>query len=76
MTVRFYKNFSKRKNSTKRPAVSDAYDEKDCRLKDDTSVINPSLVISNTQAAASGNPVTVDAAAGNMINTDSRISIR
>lgn len=68
MTVRFYKNFSKRKNSTKRPANTDTYDEKDCRLKDDTSIINPSLVISNTQASASGNPVTVDSAAGNMIN--------
>lgn len=68
MTVRFYKNFSKRKNSTKQPAVTDVYDEKDCRLKDDTSIINPSLVISNTQASASGNPVTVSAIAGNMIN--------
>lgn len=66
--VRFYKSFSKRKNSTKQPAVSDAYDEINVVLKEDTTVETPSLVLTQTVGSASGNPVTVDASAGNMIN--------
>ena len=66
--VRFYKSFSKRKNSTKRPAVSDAYDEINVDLKENATVETPSLVLTQTVGSASGNPVTVDASAGNMIN--------
>lgn len=68
MTVNFYKTFSKRKNSTKQPAVADAYDPIDCKLKEDCSIENPSFIISQRTASASGNPVTVNAYGGDMIN--------
>ena len=68
MTVNFYKTFSKRKNSTKQPAVSDAFDAIDCKLKEDCSIENPSFIISQRTASASGNPVTVNAQHGDMIN--------
>lgn len=42
MKVRFY-NFSKRKNSTKQP--SGTYTEKECKLKDDTSMHDPTVQI-------------------------------
>lgn len=44
MKVRFY-NFSKRKNSTKQP--SGTYTEKDCKLKDDTSMHDPTVQIAS-----------------------------
>lgn len=68
MTVNFYKTFSKRKNSTKQPAVSDAYDAIDCKLKEDCSIENPSFIISQRTDSVSGNPVTVNAQKGDMIN--------
>ena len=68
MTVNFYKTFSKRKNSTKQPAVSDAFDAIDCKLKEDCSIENPSFIISQRTASASGNPVTINAQRGDMIN--------
>ena len=68
MTVNFYKTFSKRKNSTKQPAVSDAYDAIDCKLKEDCSIENPSFIISQRTASASGNPVTINAQRGDIIN--------
>ena len=68
MTVNFYKTFSKRKNSTKQPAASDAFDAIDCKLKEDCSIENPSFIISQRTASASGNPVTVNAQHGDMIN--------
>ena len=68
MTVNFYKTFSKRKNSTKQPAAADTYDTIDCRLKEDCSIENPSFIISQRTASASGNPVTVNAQHGDMIN--------
>ena len=43
MTVRFYKTFSKRRNSTKQPAISDAYTDITCTLKEPTSIKNPSF---------------------------------
>lgn len=60
MNIRFYKNFSKRKNSTKRPSVSDNYNGRNCYLKEDTSIDNPSIVLSNREGNASqtGNPIT------------------
>lgn len=68
MTVNFYKTFSKRKNSTKQPAAADTYDAIDCKLKEDCSIENPSFIISQRTASASGNPVTVNAQRGDMIN--------
>ena len=68
MVVRFYNAFGKRKNSTKRPANTDTYYEVDVLLKEDTTIERPSLVLTNPTTAASGNPVTVNASAGNMIN--------
>ena len=68
MTVNFYKTFSKRKNSTKQPAVSDTFDAIDCKLKEDCSIENPSFIISQRKASASGNPITVNAQHGDMIN--------
>ena len=68
MIVNFYKTFSKRKNSTKQPAVSDAFDAIDCKLKEDCSIENPSFIISQRTASASGNPVTINAQHGDMIN--------
>ena len=68
MTVNFYKTFSKRKNSTKQPAAADAYDPIDCKLKEDCSIENPSFIISQRTASASGNPVTINAQHGDMIN--------
>ena len=44
MKVRFY-NFSKRKNSTKQP--SGTYTEKECKLKDDTSMHDPTVQIAS-----------------------------
>lgn len=44
MKVRFY-NFTKRRNSTKQPDAQYSYTEKECLLKDDTSVHDPVLQI-------------------------------
>lgn len=68
MIVRFYNAFSKRKNSTKRPANTDTYYDVDVVLKEDTTIERPSLVLTNLSMTASGNPVTISAQAGNMIN--------
>ena len=59
MNIRFYKNFSKRKNSTKRPSASDNYNDRACYLKEDTSIDNPSIVLSNREGNMSqtGNPI-------------------
>lgn len=43
MNVRFYKNFVKKYNSTKRP--TGAYTELDCKMKEECSVKNPVLYI-------------------------------
>lgn len=68
MTVRFYNAFSKRKNSTKKPANTDAHYDVNVVLKEDTTIERPSLVLTNPAASASGNPVTVSSVAGNMVN--------
>lgn len=68
MQVRFYNAFSKRKNSTKKPANTDAHYDVNVVLKEDTTIERPSLVLTNPAASASGNPVTVSSVAGNMIN--------
>ena len=44
MIAKFY-TFAKRKNSTKVPGSSDTYDEYTVYLKDDTSIINPDIVL-------------------------------
>lgn len=43
ITVTLYKNFKKRENSTKIPAVSDAHTDFTCTLKSNTSVLDPVL---------------------------------
>ena len=68
MTVRFYNAFSKRKNSTKKPANTDTHYDIDVVLKEDTTIEMPSLVLTNPAATASGNPVTVSAQGGNMVS--------
>ena len=68
MTVTFYNAFSKRKNSTKKPANTDTHYDIDVVLKEDTTIERPSLVLTNPAASASGNPVTVSSVAGNMVN--------
>lgn len=46
MEVRFYKNFNKKHNSTLIPTSnSDNYDSYTCYLKDETSVLNPVLMM-------------------------------
>jgi len=44
MIARFY-TFQKRKNSTKIPGSNDTYVEYDVYLKDDTSIVNPDIVL-------------------------------
>lgn len=68
MTVRFYNAFSKRKNSTKKPANTDTHYDIDVVLKEDTTIEMPSLVLTNRETNASGNPVTVSAMGGNMVS--------
>ena len=68
MTVRFYNAFSKRKNSTKKPANTDTHYDINVVLKEDTTIERPSLVLTNPEGAASGNPVTVSALGGNMVS--------
>ena len=48
MKVRLYKTFSKRRNSTKQPGVSDSYTEVDVKLKEFTSVKNPAFALNTT----------------------------
>ena len=48
MKVRLYKTFSKRKNSTKQPGVSDSYTEVDVKLKEFTSVKSPAFALDTT----------------------------
>lgn len=71
MNIRFYKNFSKRKNSTKRPSASDNYNDRSCYLKEDTSIDNPSIVLSNREGNMSqtGNPITTSNAIGSIANS-------
>lgn len=67
MNIRFYKNFSKRKNSTKQPGGGVTYADHDCVLKNPTTIENPTIVLSGHPEAktASGNPITItDAGAG------------
>ena len=71
MNIRFYKNFSKRKNSTKRPSASDNYNDRKCHLKEDTSIDNPSIVLSNREGNMSqtGNPITTSNAIASNANS-------
>ena len=67
MNIRFYKNFSKRKNSTKQPGVGVAYSDHDCVLKNPTTIENPIITLAGRPETktASGNPITItDAGAG------------
>lgn len=66
MIVRFYNSFSKRKNSTKKPANTDTHYDIDVVLKEDTTIETPSIILTNREGTASGNPVTVSAQGGNM----------
>lgn len=52
MNVIFY-NFSKRSNSTKQPGVGDTGTTLSCELKDQTSIVNPTLVIKGVAAGLS-----------------------
>ena len=71
MNIRFYKNFSKRKNSTKRPSASDNYNDRNCYLKEDASLDNPSIVLSNREGNMSqtGNPITTSNAIASNANS-------
>ena len=45
MEIRLYSQFSKRSNSTKRPSGN--YVSKDAKLKEETSILNPTFILSN-----------------------------
>lgn len=48
MEIRLYKDFVKRINSTKQPpATSGSYDTKTVRLKEETSLMHPTFILSN-----------------------------
>ena len=67
MNIRFYKNFSKRKNSTKQPGVGVTYADHNCVLKNPTTIENPTITLAghSETKTASGNPITItDAGAG------------
>ena len=68
MIVRFYNAFSKRKNSTKKPANTDTHYDIDVVLKEDTTIEKPSIILTNPEGTASGNPVTVSAIGGDMVS--------
>lgn len=65
MNIRFYKGFSKRKNSTKIPGALVDYVDKDCKLKNPTNIENPTIELSGTYTpgSATGNPVNISDAA-------------
>ena len=69
MNIRFYENFAKRKNSTKIPSGSVSFHDTECKLKEDTSLENPSIILSGRFGTdtRSGNPVTLsNAMSGNV----------
>ena len=45
LTVRFYKNFTKRSNSTKQPGSSDLYDSFPSLLKSGCTVTSPTIEV-------------------------------
>lgn len=51
MNVRFYYNFNKRKNSTKRPSSTDTYNDVTVNLKNDTDMNNPVFIITTSGAS-------------------------
>lgn len=68
MNIRFYENFAKRKNSTKTPSGSVSFHDTECKLKEDTGLENPSIILSGRFGTdtRSGNPVTLsNAMSGN-----------
>ena len=69
MNIRFYKGFSKRKNSTKQPGSGVTYADNNCVLKNPTTIENPTIVLSghSETKTVSGNPITIsDAGAGSV----------
>ena len=62
MTVRFYKGFSKRKNSTKIPANSVEHYDVPCTLKEDTVIENPSIILAGYTGSETktGNPISIN----------------
>lgn len=50
MNIKYWNNFSKRENSTLQPADNTAVTVTDVRLKDDTSYLNPTFILTNTHA--------------------------
>lgn len=67
MNIRFYKGFSKRKNSTKQPGSGITYADYNCVLKNPTAIENPTIVLSGhpETKTVSGNPITItDGGAG------------
>ena len=47
-TIRLYRNFSKRRNSTKQPTDSQDDITESCVIKNDTTLYNPIFVVSTT----------------------------
>lgn len=50
MTLKYWNNFSKKENSTEQPLDSAAVTVSDVRLKDDTSYLNPTFILTDTHA--------------------------
>ena len=67
MNIRFYENFAKRKNSTKIPGAGVPFHDIECKLKEDTDIENPSIILSGRFGTytRSGNSISIsDAVAG------------
>ncbi len=56
MKIRFFTGFSKRENSTKQPpTTAGSYSEYECYLKEDTSIVNPTVILDNSFTLFSAN---------------------
>lgn len=56
MKIRFFTGFSKRENSTKQPpATAGSYTEYECYMKEDTSIVNPTVILDNSFTLFSAN---------------------
>lgn len=56
MKIRFFTGFSKRENSTKQPpTTAGSYTEYECYMKEDTSIVNPTVVLDNSFTLFSAN---------------------
>lgn len=50
MTLKYWNNFSKKENSTEQPLDANAVTVNDVRLKDNTSYLNPTFILTDTHA--------------------------